>query len=117
MMTKRKKVNLLLTHGQVLTMDAQRRILADGAVAVDGRDIVAVGRTEELLAGYQGAETWDLGGALVRPGFVDAHLHVTYQLHRGTLPDYWSHTRAGRELWWPFWNSVTPEEEYLSALL
>ena len=107
----------MLTHGQVLTIDAERHIFADGAVAVDGRDIVAVGRTEDLLAGYEGAETWDLGGALVRPGFVDAHMHVTFQLLRGVLPDYWSEDKAWEELWVHFWETVTPKEEYLSSLL
>ena len=116
-MAERQRVDLLLTHGQVLTMDVERRILADGAVAIDGRDIIAVGRTEDLLAGYEGAETWDLGGALVRPGFVDAHVHVTFQLLRGVLPDYWSEDKAWEELWVHFWEMVTPEEEYLSSLL
>lgn len=98
-------------------MDAQRRIFADGAVAIDGRDIVAVGRTDDVLARYDGAETWELRGALVRPGFVDAHLHVTFQLLRSVLPDYWSEDKAWQELWVHFWDSVTPEEEYLAALL
>ena len=116
-MTGKRDIDLLLTHGQVLTMDDQRRIFADGAVAIQGRDIVAVGRTDDVLARYGAAETWDLEGALVRPGFVDAHLHVTFQLLRGVVPDYWSEDRAWQELWSPFWQTVTPEEEYLSALL
>jgi 5-methylthioadenosine/S-adenosylhomocysteine deaminase len=116
-MTGKMPVDLLLTHGQVLTMDSERRIFADGAVAVNGRDIVAVGRTEDVLAAHDASETWDVGGALVRPGFVDAHLHVTFQLLRSILPDYWSEDRAWQELWVHFWDSVTPEEEYLAALL
>ena len=112
-----REVDLLITHGQVLTMDAQRRILMDGAVAIKGRDIAAVGPTGDLIDRYDAVETWDLDGALVRPGFVDAHLHVTFQLLRGVLPDYWSEEQAWRQLWIPFWDSVTSEEEYLASLL
>ena len=42
--------DLIITNGYVVTMDPRRQIYADGAVAVEGRDIVAVGRTKDVLA-------------------------------------------------------------------
>src|SRR5271154_2386908 len=37
------KVDLVVTNGTVITMDAQRRVIENGAVAVRGESIVAVG--------------------------------------------------------------------------
>lgn len=119
-----QEVGLLLTHGQVLTMDAERRIFVDGAIAIDGDRIIAVGRTPDLLGQYKAKDTWDLKGALVRPGFVDGHTHVVDHLRRGLHHDTWpSACGAGeRDIPWedvalPYWESLTPGEEYLSALL
>ena len=70
-----RPVDLLLTHGRVITMDEQRRILRDGAIAVDQGRIVAVGPAHEVSPLVQARETRDLEGALVHPGYVDAHVH------------------------------------------
>lgn len=121
-MQERQQVDILIVHGQVMTMDAQRRIFADGAIAVDGSEIVAVGRTEDLLRRYECNETWDLRGALARPGFIDAHTHLSDQITRGLVPDSWDSSCQDGDLAWEelevqYWGSVTPEEEYVSALL
>ena len=39
------KADLLIVHGTVVTMDAQRRVIDDGAIAVLGDSIVAVGKS------------------------------------------------------------------------
>ena len=48
---------ILIEHTTVLTLDRERRILADGSILVDGRDIVQVGPTiferAEILARQQ----------------------------------------------------------------
>ena len=41
--THKEKADLLISGGTVVTMDASRAILEDGAVAVKGDTIVAVG--------------------------------------------------------------------------
>ena len=41
-------VDLLIQHGAVLTLDAARSILFDGAIAVDRGRILAVGSAEQL---------------------------------------------------------------------
>src|SRR5713226_6077588 len=48
----RERVDLLVAGGTVVTMDAGRRVLEDGAVAVRGDTIVAVGARAELEAKY-----------------------------------------------------------------
>ncbi|CAA7600220.1 imidazolonepropionase [Acididesulfobacillus acetoxydans] len=56
-------------------------LIKDGALAVRGDSIVAVGTGAEVrAAGWLGRETREInaGGKLVLPGFVDPHTHVLY---------------------------------------
>ncbi|MFA6720238.1 MAG: imidazolonepropionase [Candidatus Cloacimonadaceae bacterium] len=53
-------------------------IITDGALAVKGGRILAVGTTAEILAGYSAAETVSAAGQLVLPGFVDCHTHPVF---------------------------------------
>lgn len=47
----------------------------EGAVAVAGGKVVAVGRAAALAAEFPQAARTDLGGRLISPGFIDAHVH------------------------------------------
>lgn len=53
----------------------QASILSDGAVAVDGRAIAAIGPWTSLRTRYPDATVHDLGGSLLLPGLVDTHIH------------------------------------------
>ena len=69
--------------GTVLTADAERRVFADGAVAVEGSRIVAVGPRAEVEAAFSARRR--LGGRrdLVIPGLIDSHNHMAQALVRG----------------------------------
>jgi imidazolonepropionase len=56
----------------------QLGIVADGAVAVRGGRIVAVGSTASVTRDYRAADEIDLTGFVVLPGFVDAHTHPVF---------------------------------------
>ena len=85
-MSEQQGVDLLLRHGRVITMDRERRILVDGAIAIaDGR-IVAVGPDREVAPAVHAVATRDLQGALVHPGLVDAHVHPSNDISRGFAP-------------------------------
>ena len=57
-------------------------LVADGAVAIrDGR-VVATGAAAELAGRFEAAETTDVGGRLVMPGFVDPHTHLPFAATR-----------------------------------
>lgn len=53
-------------------------ILEDGAVAIAGEKIVAVGKTSEVLSEYVAAGKIDATGKIVTPGFIDAHTHFVF---------------------------------------
>ena len=80
-------VSLVITGGTVVTMDAARRVIAPGAVAVDGSRIVAVGPAAEIAAGYSGRAVIDATGQVVLPGLINTHTHAPMVLYRGLADD------------------------------
>lgn len=63
-------------------------MIEDGAIAVKGDKIVAVGKTHELEKKFNRAEhVIDAKGKAVLPGFVDAHIHTSLSLLRGEAQD------------------------------
>lgn len=81
------QVDTILSGGTVVTMNGAYEIFADGAVAIDGDSIVAVGAQEELLQEYEARETVDCRGQVIMPGLVNAHTHVPMTLLRGLNDD------------------------------
>ena len=82
-----KKVEKLLINAHVLCMDEQFQQFENGAVAVDGDQIVAVGIQEDLQKEYEPEELVDCEGKVLMPGLVNAHTHVPMNLLRGLGDD------------------------------
>lgn len=61
--------------------------IADGAIAVNGQQIVSVGTRSALLAQFTEATTLDLGESAIIPGLVNAHSHLELTAMRGFLED------------------------------
>lgn len=80
-------IDLLLVHGAVVTMDSDYQVILDGAVAVNGKEIVAVGATADLVARYAARETVDCSACAIIPGLVNGHAHVPMSLLRGLVAD------------------------------
>ena len=59
--------------------------IENGAVAVEGERIIAVGKFSEIRAGYSG-DVIDLGEQIVLPGLINAHCHLDYTSLRGAIP-------------------------------
>lgn len=53
-------------------------IIDGGAVAITGGQIVAVGTTDDIRAGYQAEQVIDADGCAVMPGLVDPHTHAVF---------------------------------------
>jgi 5-methylthioadenosine/S-adenosylhomocysteine deaminase len=80
-------VDLLVEHGTLVTVDPGRRVIPDGALAITGGKIVAVGPRVEVLRDYKGRAVLDAEGGLVIPGLVNAHTHAPMVLFRGLADD------------------------------
>ncbi len=83
-----RSATLLVTGGDVVTMNPAREVLVGGAVAVADDRIIAVGSTARLRADHPDAVQIDATGCVVTPGMVDAHQHHTGDtLVRSSIPD------------------------------
>ena len=92
---------ILIEHADyVVTVDRERRIFRDGAVAIDGERIAGVGKPSDIPAGFRPDETLDARGKLVLPGLFDTHIHNVQQLGRGLGDEAYSGPeRLFRRLW------------------
>ncbi len=81
-------VDLLILGGTVVTMDADRRIIEDGGLAVRDGEIVAIGTRAEIAAAWSAAETIAAGPRdMVIPGLINGHGHAAMTLLRGIADD------------------------------
>jgi len=80
--------DLIVTGATVITMDADRRVLDPGAVAIrDGR-IVAVGPADEIAATWSAPTTVEARPRdILAPGLINGHTHAAMTLLRGVADD------------------------------
>jgi 5-methylthioadenosine/S-adenosylhomocysteine deaminase len=107
--------DLLVTASHILTQNPARETITDGAVAVTGGRIAAVGPRPDLAAAYAPAETLSMGQALVMPGLVNTHAHAAMTLFRGLADDLPVAEWLTRHMW-PVEKMLTPEAVRLGAL-
>ena len=80
--------DILITHAYLFTLQGQGvGYVADGAVAITGSRIAAVGPTAELAAHFQATEMIDASNCAVLPGLIDAHMHTPWAIVRGVAQD------------------------------
>lgn len=114
-------MSLLLHNARVATC-TDLGVIDDGAVFVDDAGkVAALGPSADLLASHAGAdETLDLGGRVVLPGQINAHMHLYSTLARGMapLPGTPASDFVGvlEQLWWPLDRALDEDSVYASAL-
>ena len=111
-------VDLIIRGWYLVTMNSARDIIRDGAVAVRGGTIVAVGKSVDIEREYASART--LGGArfVVAPGMVNTHIHITGEpLTRGYVPDDTPFEENVFQWLCPLYAEHDADDERLSAQL
>jgi 5-methylthioadenosine/S-adenosylhomocysteine deaminase len=83
----RRSVSLIVIGGSVITQNAAHRVVAPGAVAIAGTDIVDVDSPAAIAAKYTAAETIDARSEIVLPGLVNTHTHAPMVMYRGLADD------------------------------
>jgi len=107
---------LLVLADVIVTQDDQRRVIRDGAVAVAGDTITAVGPRREIEAATQAEKIIDLGHALLMPGLVNAHGHAAMSLFRGVADDLPLMDWLQHHIW-PLEKRLTPRLVHLGGLI
>jgi 5-methylthioadenosine/S-adenosylhomocysteine deaminase len=83
----RENIDLLITAQYVVTMDATQRVIKDGAIAVRGDAIIAVGSRAELESKYISTHRISAPHGLAMPGLINGHTHAAMTLFRGIKDD------------------------------
>ncbi len=110
---RRSRVDLCVRNADLLvTMDADRREIRGGWVAVSGGFVTAVGEPGDEP---EADRIIDAGGCLVTPGLINTHHHIFQNLTRAFAP-----ALAGDLFWWlrtlyPVWSRLDSEAAYVSA--
>src|SRR5262249_26780114 len=107
---------LILQHADVLvTMDARRREIADGALGANGPAIEWVGATADLpetyrrMIGEGRAEAIDMRGHVVMPGLVNTHHHMYQSLTRAVPAAQDAELFGWLTNLYMIWSHLTPE--------
>ena len=80
-------VDAIWTARYVVTMDAQRRVIENGAVAVVGDHILDVGSRADIDRRYSAKQRLDRPDAILAPGLINTHTHAAMSLFRGIADD------------------------------
>jgi 5-methylthioadenosine/S-adenosylhomocysteine deaminase len=83
----RRGVTLVVVGGTVITQNATREVMAPGAIAIDGSDIVDVGTPDAIAAKYRASETIEARDEVVLPGLINTHTHAPMVMYRGLADD------------------------------
>lgn len=114
-MSEQRTIELLIHSGIVVTMNPERLIIEDGALAVDQGRITDVGDSETLRSQYKGKKEIDATHKIIMPGLVNLHFHAD-NFSRGVGE------HLGLEEWidtiyYPMLAAMTPDDAYKTAML
>jgi cytosine/adenosine deaminase-related metal-dependent hydrolase len=110
-------VDTLIVGATIVTMDAERRIITDGALGIRGDRIIAIGKRGDVEPFARPRRIVDGRRFVMTPGFVNGHVHTTETLIKGYIPE---HLDFGDGIWrWavPLYEAHSAAEQSLAAQL
>ena len=75
--------DILITDGVVITMDSDRSVIENGAIAIEGEQIIDVGQSEDIKSSHDADVIISAEKHAVIPGLINTHTHVADILLRG----------------------------------
>ena len=109
-------MNMLIHDGTIIT-SCNRKVIRQGAITIEDKTIVDIGKTRELKRKYgRGYERINAKGKVVMPGIINTHQHAAMSLLRGYADDL--PLQEWLEKWiWPIEKHMTAHDIYIGALL
>jgi cytosine/adenosine deaminase-related metal-dependent hydrolase len=107
---------MIFDNATIITMNPRREIITNGAVAVEGQRIAAVGKSREVRERFPEKRVIDYGGDVLMPGLVDTHVHTAQAMLRGCADDLSLLDWLGKRVW-VLQGSYTVEDGRASAAL
>lgn len=74
----------MLVRGTVITRDKSNNVVENGAVLIEGKKIINVGKYEDLKS-YSADEIIGSKRCIVMPGLINTHTHLSMILFKGLL--------------------------------
>ena len=116
-MTTGQQADLLVRNiDWLITVDPQRRVIRDAAIVVKGGKFVAIGKSVELDKAWRANTVLEAKGMVITPGFVDNHLHSSFQMSRGLADEAGAQSFLFDHMY-PYEGAMTEEDVYVSASL
>jgi len=82
-----RDVDIIISGGTILRMDDTMSKIANGAIAITGEDITAIGTATDIENTFRGTRTINASGCLVMPGIINCHTHAAMTCFRGIADD------------------------------
>lgn len=82
-----ERVDLIVRGDFLIPMEGDGAVISDGAVAVMGSRIAAVGSYPDVSAKYSSANVIEGRGKVVLPGLINTHTHAAMVFMRGLADD------------------------------
>jgi 5-methylthioadenosine/S-adenosylhomocysteine deaminase len=108
--------SILVTGGTVVTMNPDREVYLDGAIAIGQTEILEVGRRADVESRWSAPTVIDAEGSLVIPSLINSHTHSFQVLFRG-MGDDLPVIEWARRIIWPLTGELGPEESAAGARL
>ena len=110
---------LVIGNGKLFTRNDEMHFVENGAVAIEGTKIAAVGETEAIKKQYGDAEFIDAKGGVIMPAFINTHEHIYSAMARGLSikgynPKGFLDILDGQ--WWTIDRHLTLEQTKYSAV-
>lgn len=102
-------VDTVVTGEWIITLNADREIYRDGAIAVTGGVITEVGKRDAILAKYRPATLIDEPDSIVIPGMVNGHRHLLC-CAKGAMPEGGQTLSALRQFIYPSFAALTEDD-------
>ncbi|MHB8828542.1 MAG: amidohydrolase family protein [Syntrophales bacterium] len=110
-------VDTIILGGRVLLMDDMNAVLPEGAVAIEGENIVAVAPVAEIRSRFTGHLEIDARDSLIMPGLINGHTHAAMTCFRGIADDMELMEWLNRYIFPAEARNVTPELAYRGSTL
>lgn len=106
--------DLLLTNADLIaTVDAQRREIPNGWIAITGNRIVAIGGVADQAP--EATTVVSAAGCLITPGLINTHHHIYQNLTRAYRPATSGVLFDWLTTLYPLWSRLDEEAAYVSA--
>ena len=112
-----QEVDTLILGGTLLCLDDDMTQIKDGALAIQGDSILALGSAADLRARFTSDHIIDGRGKLIMPGLVNCHTHAAMTCFRGIADDLHLMEWLNHYIFPAEARNVDPELAYWGSLL